>query len=226
MLRFLVLAAVLGLALSQGDNVERVFQKYDDKLNSHVVQQINAELQASYLYQAYSHYFGRADVALPGFAKWFEAASVEERKHATGLIDYINKRGGVVSMADINFNDMCTKIGEGLYNMNDDFGRTKSCICSFMSHKKDKATTGECSDRSNWKNGLWAMQDALVLERYVNAKLLDLHSKAENDPHLASVLEHVYLDEQVDSIKQIGDYVRQLERVGDGLGEYMFDKDL
>ena len=49
-----------------------------------------------------SHYFGRADVALPGFAKWFEEASKEERSHATTLIEYINKRGGSVALGDIN----------------------------------------------------------------------------------------------------------------------------
>ena len=48
-----------------------------------------------------AHYFSRADVALPGFAKWFEKASKEERDHATGLIEYVNKRGGEVKMSDL-----------------------------------------------------------------------------------------------------------------------------
>ena len=43
---------------------------------------------------------------------------------------------------------------------------------------------------------------------------------------LSHVLEHDYLEEQVNAIKQLGDYVRMLERVGQGLGEYTFDKDL
>ena len=41
-------------------------------------------------------------MALPGFAKWFEEASKEERSHATTLIEYINKRGGSVALGDIN----------------------------------------------------------------------------------------------------------------------------
>jgi len=38
-------------------------------------------------------------------------------------------------------------------------------------------------------------------------------------------LEHEFLDEQVQSIKQISGYITNLKRVGPGLGEYMFDKE-
>ena len=40
------------------------------------------------------------------------------------------------------------------------------------------------------------------------------------------ILEHEFLDEQVQSIKDIGDKIRQLKRVDRGLGEYMFDQKL
>lgn len=70
------------------------------------------------------------------------------------------------------------------------------------------------------------MQDTLVLERFVNNELLNIHKSADSDPHLSHILEHEFLDEQVKAIKTVGDYVRQLERVGSGLGEYMFDKEL
>ena len=43
---------------------------------------------------------------------------------------------------------------------------------------------------------------------------------------LVHVLEHQYLDEQVEAIKNVNDFITQLKRVGDGLGEYMFDKEL
>ncbi len=33
-----------------------------------------------------------------------------------------------------------------------------------------------------------------------------------------------FLNEQVESIKQISDHVTNLKRVGPGLGEYQFDK--
>ena len=38
-------------------------------------------------------------------------------------------------------------------------------------------------------------------------------------------LENEFLQEQVESIKKISDYVTNLKRVGPGLGEYMFDKE-
>lgn len=34
-----------------------------------------------------------------------------------------------------------------------------------------------------------------------------------------------YLEEQVDAIKELGDFVTNLKRVGPGLGEYLFDKE-
>jgi ferritin len=41
---------------------------------------------------------------------------------------------------------------------------------------------------------------------------------------LSHVLEHDYLDEQVNAIKEIGDKISQLKRAGKGLGEYLFDQ--
>lgn len=38
-------------------------------------------------------------------------------------------------------------------------------------------------------------------------------------------LEDHFLTEQVESIKQLSEYVTSLKRVGPGLGEYMFDKE-
>ncbi|KAL4231427.1 hypothetical protein ACF0H5_009004 [Mactra antiquata] len=223
MLKLIIVQALVGFCLATYHNVDRIQQNYDEKINSKIVQQIQYELKASYLYQAYSHYFGRADVALPGFAKWFEKASLEERKHATGLIDYVNKRGGQVSFSSLDYSSMCSELDKELSRNWNSFGRNEACICTFMSMKQSS-----CSDRGSWKNGLYAMQDTLALERFVNKNLLDLHTSAGeyNDVHLAHVLEHEYLDEQVEAIKSIGDFVRQLERVGDGLGEYLFDKDL
>jgi ferritin heavy chain len=71
-----------------------------------------------------------------------------------------------------------------------------------------------------------AMQWALDTEKHVNAELLKLHKVAEkhNDAHLMDFLEGEYLDEQVESIRKIGDYVTQMKRTGPGLGEYLFDK--
>lgn len=57
---------------------------------------------------------------------------------------------------------------------------------------------------------------------------MEIHaaSSANQDPHFCDFLESEFLTEQVESIKEIGDYVTQLTRVGDGLGVYLFDKEL
>nr|7CPC_A Chain A, Ferritin [Penaeus japonicus]7CPC_B Chain B, Ferritin [Penaeus japonicus]7CPC_C Chain C, Ferritin [Penaeus japonicus]7CPC_D Chain D, Ferritin [Penaeus japonicus]7CPC_E Chain E, Ferritin [Penaeus japonicus]7CPC_F Chain F, Ferritin [Penaeus japonicus]7CPI_A Chain A, Ferritin [Penaeus japonicus]7CPI_B Chain B, Ferritin [Penaeus japonicus]7CPI_C Chain C, Ferritin [Penaeus japonicus]7CPI_D Chain D, Ferritin [Penaeus japonicus]7CPI_E Chain E, Ferritin [Penaeus japonicus]7CPI_F Chain len=80
-----------------------------------------------------------------------------------------------------------------------------------------------------WGTGLEALQAALDLEKQVNQSLLELHSTASgnNDPHLTKLLEDEYLEEQVDSIKKIGDMITKLKRAHHHHHhEYMFDKEL
>lgn len=89
------------------------------------------------------------------------------------------------------------------------------------------------------KSGIEAMRMALQLERDVNDSLLKLHKVASRleDAHLSDFLEEEFLDEQVQAIKKLGDFITNLERVdadkvagdkagscGAGLGEYLFDK--
>ncbi|XP_067655835.1 soma ferritin-like [Haliotis asinina] len=82
-------------------------------------------------------------------------------------------------------------------------------------------------ERDEWGSGLDAMQSALALEKNVNQALIDLHGVADahNDAHMADFIEEEFLKEQVESIKQISEYITSLKRVGPGLGEYMFDKE-
>ncbi|XP_006890267.1 PREDICTED: ferritin heavy chain-like [Elephantulus edwardii] len=84
-------------------------------------------------------------------------------------------------------------------------------------------------DRDDWESGLNTMECALHLEKSVNRSLLELHQLAtdKNDPHLCDFIETHYLDEQVKSIKQLGDYVTNLHKMGvpdSSLAEYLFDK--
>lgn len=81
--------------------------------------------------------------------------------------------------------------------------------------------------RDSWGTGLEAMQTALELEKNVNQALLDLHkvATAHDDPQMTDFLEENYLEEQVESIKELASYVTSLKRVGPGLGEYTFDKE-
>ncbi|CAG0888552.1 unnamed protein product [Darwinula stevensoni] len=82
--------------------------------------------------------------------------------------------------------------------------------------------------KDEWGTGLDAMTAALELEKTVNQALLDLHSLASKhgDAQMTDFLEDHYLKEQVESIKEIGDLVTNLKRVGPGLGEFEFDKRL
>jgi ferritin heavy chain len=43
---------------------------------------------------------------------------------------------------------------------------------------------------------------------------------------MCDFLETHFLQEQVDAIKEIGDHITNLSRVGEGLGVFMFDKEL
>ncbi|XP_035579278.1 ferritin heavy chain-like [Zalophus californianus] len=84
-------------------------------------------------------------------------------------------------------------------------------------------------DRDDWENGLNAMECALHLEKSVNQSLLELHKLAtdKSDPHLCDFIETHYLNEQVKSIKELGDYVTNLRKMGapkSGMAEYLFDK--
>lgn len=73
-----------------------------------------------------------------------------------------------------------------------------------------------------------AMELALALEKLVNEKLHNLHSVASrcNDPQLTDFVESEFLEEQVEAIKKISEYVAQLRRVGKGHGVWHFDQKL
>ena len=83
-------------------------------------------------------------------------------------------------------------------------------------------------DRDEWGCGLDAMQAALQLEKTVNQALLDMHKLADNkdDAQMCDFIEANYLTEQTEAIKQIGDYITQLKKVGNGHGEWHFQKEL
>jgi len=149
--------------------------------------QINAELSASYVYRSMAGFFDRDDVALHGFRDFFKKAAEEEAEHAQIFIDYVNKRGGRVTLAAIG------------------------------------------APKTEWATALEALEDALALEKAVNAKILAMHEVADNekDPQMTDFLEGNFLKEQVDAIKELADMITNVKRVGsEGLGIYLFDKEL
>ncbi|OMO84957.1 Ferritin [Corchorus capsularis] len=75
-------------------------------------------------------------------------------------------------------------------------------------------------------DALYAMELALSLEKLTNEKLLCLHKVAEqsDDPQMQEFIESEFLNEQVEAIKKISEYVAQLRRVGKGHGVWHFDQ--
>jgi len=61
--------------------------------------QINAELFSSYLYLSMAAYFESAD--LKGMAHWMRIQAEEEKAHAMRIFDFLNDRGGRVTLAAI-----------------------------------------------------------------------------------------------------------------------------
>lgn len=61
--------------------------------------QINAELYSAYLYKSMEMYLHSVD--LPGMANWMKVQTQEELAHAEGFIQYVNTRGGRVSLTAI-----------------------------------------------------------------------------------------------------------------------------
>nr|AXL95448.1 ferritin [Conus ermineus] len=82
-------------------------------------------------------------------------------------------------------------------------------------------------DRDDWGSGLEALQAALQLEKSINQSMMELHQCASchNDPQMSDFVEDNFLKEQVETIKEISDYITNLKRVGTGLGEFIFDKE-
>merc|ERR1711959_793199 len=78
-----------------------VRQNFSEAAEASINDQINMELYASYVYQAAARHFERDDVALFGFAKFFQHQSDEEREHAEKFQKYLNIRGGRLTLKDI-----------------------------------------------------------------------------------------------------------------------------
>jgi ferritin len=62
-------------------------------------EQVKDELYSAYLYLSMGAYFEAT--SLPGFAAWMRAQSQEEVEHAMKLFDFVNERGGRVTLQAI-----------------------------------------------------------------------------------------------------------------------------
>ena len=72
-----------------------ISKKMEDALN----EQVNAELYSAYLYLSMESYFKSEN--LNGFANWMRVQTQEEVSHATKIYDFINERGGRVTLQAI-----------------------------------------------------------------------------------------------------------------------------
>ena len=71
----------------------------NEKLEKAFNVQINKEFYSEYLYLSMQAYFERLN--LKGFVNWMSVQVQEERAHAMGMFDYLNKRGGNVILEAI-----------------------------------------------------------------------------------------------------------------------------
>ena len=71
----------------------------NEKLEKAFNEQINKEFYSEYLYLSMQAYFERLN--LKGFVNWISVQVQEERAHAMGMFDYLNRRGGSVVLETI-----------------------------------------------------------------------------------------------------------------------------
>lgn len=79
----------------------KVRQNFHVESENALNEQINLELNACYIYQSMSMYFDREDVSLPGFSKFFNEMSKQQRDHSEKLMKYLNIRGGRILLKEI-----------------------------------------------------------------------------------------------------------------------------
>ncbi|XP_037786771.1 soma ferritin-like isoform X2 [Penaeus monodon] len=99
-------------------------------------------------------------------------------------------------------------------------------LMAYQNLRGDWSPRREGGGGHGWGTGLEAMHHALELEKSVNQALLELHMVAlqHEDIHAATLIQTNFINPQVEKIFTISQYITNLERVGPGLGEYMFDK--
>uniref|UniRef100_U3JPF0 Ferritin n=1 Tax=Ficedula albicollis TaxID=59894 RepID=U3JPF0_FICAL len=195
----------------------QVRQNYHQDCEAAVNRQINLELYASYVYLSMSYYFDRDDVALKNFAKYFLHQSHEEREHAEKLMKLQNQRGGRIFLQDIKKPDR------------DDWENGLTAMeCALHLEKNVNQSLLELHKLATEKNDPHCLKTWNSSHMEVFGKAgLRLLSIRKRLIHLCDFIETHYLDEQVKAIKELGDHVTNLRKMGApkyGMAEYLFDK--
>ncbi|KAH9489935.1 hypothetical protein Btru_038296 [Bulinus truncatus] len=252
---FVIVVSAFVCATNQQDTgfIPLVTQNFHEKLNSKLEQQILAFHNQELAFRAYSSYFGRADVNLPGFKKLLKSLQDRALENALSTTTYINDRGGRVRFPVVQLKDACNEITKALTSYEvihpsySSSSRTEPYICNFLltptknskydSGKKSKTEDNDDSDmksvetREDWMTGLYALEDALALEKSINNGLINLAKESVNfeDPKTRDQVEQ-YLDKQVEVIQKLAELITKLRKYKqDGdyiLGEYLINNQL
>ncbi|XP_066594797.1 ferritin, heavy subunit-like [Prorops nasuta] len=134
--------------------------------------QINAEFKAFYYYLSMAAYFGRVDVALPGFQSFFMQMHHEEHDHALQFLNYIIMRGGKVYL-----NQICSP------GVQDDWG------CPLNALKTALQLEIEISEKLVAANDVAKIYNDLNASDFIVTKFMDIQVKSVNEmAKLVSVL--------------------------------------
>ncbi|KAK7795728.1 hypothetical protein U0070_014514 [Myodes glareolus] len=84
-------------------------------------------------------------------------------------------------------------------------------------------------DRDSWHGGIQAMEYAFHMEMTINQSLLNLHelAKGKGNAYLCNFLEQSCLNQQVQVLKEVNQYLTNLRQMGapeNDLTEYLFEK--
>jgi ferritin len=79
--------------------MERIKQMLSEKVEKALNDQLNAEMYSGYLYLSMNAYF--KSINLDGFANWMYHQAIEEMEHGMKFYDFINQRGGRVTLQAI-----------------------------------------------------------------------------------------------------------------------------
>uniref|UniRef100_UPI00398E74A3 ferritin heavy chain-like n=1 Tax=Pristiophorus japonicus TaxID=55135 RepID=UPI00398E74A3 len=172
------------------DHVSELHQHCEDAINK----QINMELYSSYVYLSMSFYFDRDDVALRHFAEFFKEQSHEEREHAEKLMEFQNRQGGRIILADIKKPEQ-DEWSNGLDAMQRALQMEKNVNQSLLDLHKH--STGR--------------SDPHVISLFHLCDFLETHYLDEQVKMIKKLGDHIT------NLKRLG-------APENGLGEYLFDK--
>jgi len=200
------------------------YQVVDDNLKFMLSKQVNAELHAFYTYASMASYFDRDYVALHGFHTFFQKASEEELSHAMKIMQYMNKRGVPVLFANLS-----VPCEHSLLTAENTVAYRPITECDGVDVKmiRKRESAEPMLMNCDWRDPLTAVTIARQLEInvYRSIRTISLQADKHRDPSLVNFLDE-FLEEQVDSIKELSDMIAQLKRVEPCMGYYMVDKDL